>query len=142
MTQDDWYEGHFLPKDTLVFANAWAIGHDDSTFPDPETFQPERFLDTGCALPYTFGAGRRICVGQKFAEHSLMLVMAKVAWAFNIRESPGHPIDCDVRTGYNDGLSIGPKEFRVDVKVRSKKHEEMIRTAFVDANQFLERFND
>lgn len=60
-TEDDVYEGHFIPKGSLVLANNWfalqsstasarltaenrAILHDSTTYLNPEAFVPGRFL--------------------------------------------------------------------------------------------------
>lgn len=109
--------------------NIWGMSHDESVYPSPDEFKPERFWNNDQELPYSFGAGRRVCVGQSFAENSLMLVMAKVAWAFDISASLGCSIDPNVQTGYNDGLSIAPKRFEVELRVRSKRHEDAISLA-------------
>lgn len=102
------------------------MSHDASVYLAPEKFLPERFLGNDDEPPYIFGAGRRVCVGQRFAENSLMLVMAKVAWAFDVEVNPEWLVDSSVHTGYHDGLSIAPKRFQVQLKVRSKKREEAI----------------
>jgi len=84
-TQDDYYEGYFIPKGTMLFANAWAI-HRTNEFAAPEVFDPERFvknkfgIESGQAddasdkrrVLYGFGAGRRVCTGQRLAENSLV----------------------------------------------------------------------
>jgi cytochrome P450 len=44
-TEDDVYEGYFIPKGTTVIPNAWAIHQDPALYPEPELFKPERFLD-------------------------------------------------------------------------------------------------
>jgi cytochrome P450 len=91
LTQDDWYEGHFLPKNTIFIANTWSIHHDDSQYENPEQFIPERWLDNefgtkhavaaaaGDAADndhrrttYVFGAGRRVCPGQQMGQISLV----------------------------------------------------------------------
>ena len=66
-TKDDFYEGHFIPKGTTVFANVWEMNQDPETFgADALDFNPARFLDEkGDVLPsppgtkddgsYTFG---------------------------------------------------------------------------------------
>jgi cytochrome P450 len=113
----------------MVFMNIWGMSHDAAVYPIPETFSPERFLGSDLEPPYTFGAGRRVCVGQRFAENSIMLVMAKVAWAFDIGADPACPADPSVENGYHDGLSIAPKRFQVDSEVRSRKREETIGVA-------------
>jgi cytochrome P450 len=78
--------GHVFPRDTLLFISPYAIHRRRDLWPEPESFNPERFLpgrdepDTACArarLAYMpFGAGPRICVGQHFAVLELQLVLA------------------------------------------------------------------
>ncbi|KAK8337025.1 hypothetical protein V6Z11_A09G161000 [Gossypium hirsutum] len=38
------YMGYFIPKETQIFVNVWAIGRDPETWEDPLAFKPERFL--------------------------------------------------------------------------------------------------
>jgi len=66
VTQDDVYQGHFIPAGATVVQNIWAICRDPSIYPDPETFNPDRFLKDGKIDPSVFnpedrvfGAGRR-----------------------------------------------------------------------------------
>jgi cytochrome P450 len=86
LTQDDTYEGYFLPRGTIFFANTWSIHHDDAEYDKPEEFIPERFLnnkygtryavdeskDANRRDSYGFGAGRRVCPGQRLAKNSLV----------------------------------------------------------------------
>lgn len=85
-TADDEYRGHFIPKGTLVIANQWyvivqlpqhssfsiaspfhrAILHDPKTYPDPDKFNPDRFMQDEQLNPLVkdpktvaFGFGRR-----------------------------------------------------------------------------------
>ena len=65
-TQDDVYRGFFIPGGAIVIQNVWAISRDPSIYPDPETFNPDRFLKDGKINPLVlnpedrvFGAGRR-----------------------------------------------------------------------------------
>lgn len=37
---------------------------------------------------FTFGAGRRICPGSRFAENALLLALANMVWAFEIKPPP------------------------------------------------------
>ena len=64
--QDDYYRGYFIPRGTTVIQNVWAICRDPNVYPDPEAFNPDRFLKDGKINPLVFnpedrvfGAGRR-----------------------------------------------------------------------------------
>ena len=64
--QDDVYRGYFIPRGTTVIQNIWAVSRDPNLYPDPETFNPDRFLKDGKINPLVFnpedrvfGAGRR-----------------------------------------------------------------------------------
>jgi len=66
VTQDDVYRGYFIPAGATVVENVWAICRDPNIYPDPETFNPDRFLKDGKIDPTVFnpeervfGAGRR-----------------------------------------------------------------------------------
>jgi cytochrome P450 len=91
-TQDDYYNGYLIPKSTWVQGNVWAIHHNDREFPDPDRFNPNRFLkDHSDARPFpgergymTFGWGRRVCSGQALAEQGTWLQVARLLWGFRI----------------------------------------------------------
>ena len=64
--QDDVYRGYLIPAGATVIQNVWAICRDPSIYPDPETFNPDRFLKDGKINPLVlnpedrgFGTGRR-----------------------------------------------------------------------------------
>ena len=64
--QDDFYRGYSIPAGATVIQNVWAICRDPNIHPDPETFNPDRFLKDGKINPLVFnpedrvfGAGRR-----------------------------------------------------------------------------------
>lgn len=88
-TEDTKYMGYFVPKDTQVFVNAWAIGRDPAAWDDPLTFKPERFI--GSDIEYKgqdfqlipFGSGRRICVGFPLAHRVVHLTLATIIQNFD-----------------------------------------------------------
>ncbi|KAI0295614.1 cytochrome P450 [Multifurca ochricompacta] len=50
-TEDDWYEGMFIPKGATCLANIWQCNHDRAIFgEDADDFRPERHLDEGGEL--------------------------------------------------------------------------------------------
>jgi cytochrome P450 len=73
-TADDVFDGYFIPRGTLIIANAWAIMHDPEVFEEPDEFRPERFLRTDAQgqlelnpdvfdpATAVFGYGRRCAV--------------------------------------------------------------------------------
>ncbi|XP_059075547.1 geraniol 8-hydroxylase [Cryptomeria japonica] len=80
--------GFFIPENTHVLVNAWAIGRDPSVWKDPLNFNPDRFLESNIdykgqdfeLLP--FGAGRRICLGLPLAHRLIHLVVGSLLQAF------------------------------------------------------------
>jgi cytochrome P450 len=59
--------------------------HDESVYPEPLRFQPERFLDPNVKpLDVGFGFGRRICPGRFMARSSMWITVVSVLAAFEI----------------------------------------------------------
>jgi len=86
----DWEEdGLFIPKGMNIRVPVFAIHHDHSIWPEPETFRPERFLKEeessiqACSwLP--FGGGPRQCIGERFAMVEMKIAMTKLLSKFRI----------------------------------------------------------
>ena len=70
-----------------------AILHDPETYPDPEEFKPERFLNEDGtvrddpALALAFGVGKRICPGRHFVDATLFIVASSVLSTFNVTKA-------------------------------------------------------
>jgi cytochrome P450 len=65
VTEDDVYNGHFIPRNSTVIGNHWAISMDPEVYGKPEEFIPERWLENpDLPPPVTFGFGRRKCIGE------------------------------------------------------------------------------
>ena len=95
-TQDEIYDGYLIPKGTCLLGNIWFVqaegedclrSHvwcrfilsDPETYPDPEVFNPERFLGEDQQLDpreACFGWGRRSCPGAHLAELSIFICVA------------------------------------------------------------------
>ncbi|EDR09902.1 uncharacterized protein LACBIDRAFT_233802 [Laccaria bicolor S238N-H82] len=93
-TEDDEYDGYFIPKGTLVVGNVWTLMHDPNAFVDPFKYEPERYLkDADGRLDDTvlspraavFGFGRRICPGRHLVDASLYVAVSNVLAVYNIK---------------------------------------------------------
>ncbi|KAF8257685.1 cytochrome P450 [Lactarius quietus] len=93
VTEDNVYEGYFIPKGAVVLGNTWAILHDPALYPEPDVIKPERFLNQDGTLRddpvlmSAFGYGKRMCPGKHFADATLFMVVASVLSVFNLRRS-------------------------------------------------------
>jgi cytochrome P450 len=92
---DDNFRGYDFPKGSIVYANSWKILHDESIYPEPFAFKPERYMvplsdpqaeKERDPLVYAFGYGRRICPGLHLAEASMFLSMAMTLSTYDIRK--------------------------------------------------------
>ncbi|KAH8990412.1 cytochrome P450 [Lactarius hatsudake] len=132
-SEDDWYNGMFIPKGTIVMANVWHLNRDPETYgADAADFNPARFLDAnGDIAPcspetkeeghFSYGFGRRICVGRHVGNNSLFIDMAMTLWACNIepgKDEHGNVIPIDVDGSVEDGLIVRPVPFNADIRPR------------------------
>ena len=81
-----------LPAGISVSASIYGTHHRPDLWPDPERFQPERFLG---ARPspntfFPFGGGVRRCLGAAFATYELKIVLAEVVSRVDLRIAPGY----------------------------------------------------
>ncbi|KAH6918174.1 O-methylsterigmatocystin oxidoreductase [Coprinopsis sp. MPI-PUGE-AT-0042] len=139
-SQDDQYNGYFIPKGTVVMGNAWAILHDPKVFDDPFKFKPERYLtrdpathelciNTAVLDPEAaaFGFGRRICPGRHLSLEVLTFMAASLLATFNInapKDAEGNSIE--VKLEPTNALVVKPKPFKVDIVPRSARHAALI----------------
>lgn len=109
--KDDVYEGYFIPAGSVMHPLEWSIGRDPEQFPEPNAFNPLRWLEPKyptyqeplskypTITQYSqFGYGRRVCTGQGVAEADLFVGIGSMAWMFKMsgeeeeaRENPSSP---------------------------------------------------
>jgi cytochrome P450 len=95
--EDDVIDGHRIKGGSTVLIPINSLHHDERFWPDPEVFDPTRFLPENARghhrsayLP--FGGGRRVCIGKTFAMIEATLVTALMSRSFVYDLKPGHPV--------------------------------------------------
>jgi len=135
VTQDDTYNGYFIPAGTTVIENIWAVFRDPLTFPEPERFDPERYLKDGRIDPSApeperraFGAGRRVCPGRQFALRTLCLNIACILSVFDIAAPLGKDGQPQLPPGdFEETATRRPLPFKCTIKPRSGEAVELVK---------------
>lgn len=150
-SEDDVYQGWRIPKGTTILGNSWAINLNDEYYPNPQLFNPARFLDQkdpryqpelkgaknhpAKAGHSSFGWGRRICPGTDLAANSLFIALSTLIWAFDIL--PTREYDT---FDYTDGFNIRPKPFNCQIRIRSDQHLKTLEKEKLRADKYMEMF--
>lgn len=74
-----------LKKGQMVFLSLYGLTHDESVYPEPDKFLPERERPNDNFLP--FGSGPRVCVAQRFALTELKLCIVSILAKFKFVQS-------------------------------------------------------
>ncbi|KAI5117354.1 hypothetical protein M0805_002464 [Coniferiporia weirii] len=135
-TEDDIYEGYFIPAGTTVLSNLWAMLRDPEAYPEPDKFIPDRWMPSeGKELPMdvgriVFGIGRRICPGRHVAENALFIAAASILSAFNISKAlDENGVSITPKEEYTPNFIRHPKPFKCNITPRSSNIESAIRQA-------------
>ncbi|KAL6341763.1 hypothetical protein AAG906_038007 [Vitis piasezkii] len=100
--------GYYIPKNTRLSVNIWAIGRDPDVWESPEEFRPERFLSGRNEkidprgndfelIP--FGAGRRICAGTRMGIVLVEYILGTLVHSFDWKMPDGVEINMDEAFG-------------------------------------------
>ena len=98
-------DGHLIPPGTQVAVSSYSLQHNPAYFPEPYTFNPDRWLppaDDVNELPEQkevrttmrrafapFSIGERACAGKPMAYLEMSLVIAKTVWYFDFEKASG-----------------------------------------------------
>ena len=85
--------GYNLPEHTRQILNLFAIHRDPNVYENPDTFDPDRFLEKHREVDHTsgygsyelmpFGVGRRMCPGYRVGDVVVHLVLGNLLHSFN-----------------------------------------------------------
>lgn len=98
------------------------------------SFKPERFLADGGQKPETdphtfvFGFGRRICPGRLLADNSLYLNIVQSLAVFDISKVIQNGRELQPVVKFTPGVVSHPEPYKVQIKPRSPRHEQLIRS--------------
>jgi cytochrome P450 len=95
---DDELGGFPLRRGWLAFVIPYVLHRLPAFWPDPETFDPNRFTpERNASRPkfvyLPFGAGPRQCIGNHFALIEAPLIVATLSQAYRLRMVPGHKVE-------------------------------------------------
>ncbi|EJC99662.1 cytochrome P450 [Fomitiporia mediterranea MF3/22] len=135
-TEDDVYNGSFIPAGAIVLPNLWAMMKDPTTYPNPDQFIPERWLpQDGKESPLdvykiVFGIGRRVCTGRHFADNAIFMGTASLLAAFNFSKAlDEHGVPITPGQEYYTHFVRHPRPFKYSLTPRSEKIASIIHQA-------------
>lgn len=89
------YSDFRIPQGMPVYVPSYALQHDPQYFPDPETFNPDRFDPNSSSFnEYTympFGLGPRNCIGERFAFMQMRIGIVNVLKSFTVETTASTP---------------------------------------------------
>jgi hypothetical protein len=129
--------GYHIPSGAMIIPNVVSMHMNPSIFDDPETFNPQRYIDDPSLPGHVFGFGRRACPGRAVAEETIFMVLAMVVWGLNVRKEKDESgmekeIDTDRGSAFAPGGVMKPYGFHVSINSRSVERAKLL-AAVVEA---------
>lgn len=105
--EDEVVLDHRIPKGSIVAVSPYLMHRNPRWFPNPEGFDPDRFLTPDPARPklqyIPFGGGPRTCIGNAFALTEMQLVLPMLLQSFDLHLAPGF------RLGLEPSVTLRPR---------------------------------
>jgi cytochrome P450 len=86
--------GYEFPKGSRIFPNIYSAHRRKEVYPDPDQFQPERFLERQFSAYeyFPFGGGTRGCIGSAFAQFQMKLTLFTILSRYQLALTDSRPI--------------------------------------------------
>ena len=108
-----------MPKGISVVIPTYSIHMDPNLWPDPKRFDPERFSSEAKKLrdPYAympFGHGPHNCIGMRFAQMEMKLVLTRILKKYSFEVAP----DTEIPPKVTLGATLAATEIKLRIKLR------------------------
>ena len=117
--KQDYQIGEYtIPARSILMLSPYVVHRDPQWFPEPEKFDPGRWRpEETAARPkfsyFPFGAGARVCIGERFAWMEGVLLLATIGQRWRFRLVPGHRAEMNalitLRTKYGMRMTVEPR---------------------------------
>jgi cytochrome P450 len=103
--------GRALPRGVVVAPCIYLAHRRADLWPEPERFDPSRFIDSRPPRDafFPFGGGARRCLGAAFATYQMKIVLAEVLRRFELAPVSGYaprPTRISIAIGPSDGMPV------------------------------------
>jgi cytochrome P450 len=141
------YKDYVIPKGTVLLGNTIFLGSDPTKWGRPQEFMPERYLgfpkssfeyaagDQTKRDHFSFGIGRRVCPGAKFAEMTLDLALANVLWGLRICPPEGVDSVSAGPEAWDETEFQAPKPFKVRFEPRRPQALDFVKRQWSTAEE-------
>lgn len=122
-------DGYRIPVGTEVIYSPYITHHMPEIYPEPERFNPDRWLNSNPS-PYEylpFGAGIRMCIGATFASMEAKLVLAMMLQRYHLALPPDAKVDRSVM------ITMSPKN-GLPVLIQPQKRQYAVHGAALQGN--------
>ncbi|KAI0742389.1 cytochrome P450 [Daedaleopsis nitida] len=133
-SSDDVYRGYGIPEGAMIIPNVWWMTQDPDVYPDPQLFNPDRFMGLSAAdaertdpRNLVFGFGRRACPGQIFADATMWLAAANILATMDLsyaQDEFGRDLVPDA--SFISGFVSHPKAFTCAFRPRNGRIRDLI----------------
>ncbi|XP_047510752.1 cytochrome P450 6g1-like isoform X2 [Pieris napi] len=112
-----------IPAGTPIYVNAVGMHYDSDFYPDPETFNPDRFLpdnekDIKQFTYMPFGEGPRSCIGRRFGEITIRSALSSLVLNYKLNPVPGELTPSEMEYEKR-GLMLSPGQIlHIDFQLR------------------------
>jgi cytochrome P450 len=96
--ENDEIGGILIPAGILVLPYIYGLHHNPAIWPNPNTFDPDRFTPESCSERHRFGylpfgGGPRLCIGKNMAIVQILLIIATIVRKYDFTLVDDKPVN-------------------------------------------------